>query len=241
MSRHYKPIPLQAHKPFWKSPAMLGTLVLGIAIASATLWNEYITQPIIHIRADDNSDSAAHYTLQRQLHCQTSSQYYKPGDTVIAMPFASKAVLTEKMTVFNSLSLLGECQKTEPEVKDKRWGTSLILLLQRINKTVQTLREQNNSNPVAATILIQDSEPGPGLPELKSEAIKKLFDEMNQQRIVVSIIVPPGDLYDKLETSLQGNIRLCPLKEKKNETEVRKSIEPCIEEAFHTARHLKDR
>lgn len=64
MSRYYKPIPVQTHRPFWKSPAILSTLVLGVAIASATLWNEYITQPVIHIRADDNSDSAVHYTDQ---------------------------------------------------------------------------------------------------------------------------------------------------------------------------------
>jgi len=102
MSRYDKSISVQADRPFWKSPAILGTLVLGVAIAGATLCNEYVTQPVIHIRADDNSDSAVHYTLQRQLHCQISSQHYKPGDTAISMPFASRPVLTQEITIFLS-------------------------------------------------------------------------------------------------------------------------------------------
>jgi hypothetical protein len=86
---------------------------------------------------------------------------YKPGDTVLLIPFADRPVLSKDITVFNSLSLLGECQKTEREIGNKQPGTSLILLLERINAAIQEQRDKKNLNPAVATILIDDAEPGP--------------------------------------------------------------------------------
>lgn len=239
MSRYHTPIATQPEKPWWKSLAILGTLGLSIGIVGATLYNEFTTQPLIHIRADDNSQSAVGDTLQRQIHCQASNQNYKPGYTVIKIPFADRPVITQDITLVNSLSLLGECQKTELEVSNKKPGTSLILLLERGKEVIQEQRARNNRSPVVFTILANAFEPGPGQPVLDFNRVKTLVDEITKQRASVAVIVPPGELQQQLATHLQGKAHVCPLNEGKNEDAVRQSIAPCVDEVFQAARQLK--
>lgn len=239
MTRYYTPVKVQPDKPFWKSPIMLGAIALGIGLVGYLLYNEFTHQPLIHIRADDNSQSASGDSLQRQLHCQASSQNYKPGYTVIKIPFADQPVLTQDITLVNSLSFLGECQKTKPEIGSKKPGTSLILLLERGKEVIQEQRARKNLNPVVFTIMANAFEPGPGQPVFNSDRVKALIDEITKEQAVVAIMVPPGELQEQLATHLQGKARICPLNEGKNEDEVRQSIVPCVDEAFNAAHQLK--
>ncbi len=238
MTRYYTPPIAQPETPWWKSPAILGAIGLGISIVGATLYTELTTQPLIHIRADDNSQSALGDNLQRQIHCQASNQNYKPGYRVINVPFADRPVTTKEITLVNSLSLLGECQKTGLEVSNKKPGTSLILLLERGKEVIQEQRARKNHNPVVFTILANAFEPGPGQPALDFEHVKTLVDEITKQQAVVAIMIPPGELQEQLSTHLQGKARICPLNEGKDEQAVRQSITPCVDEVFTAARHL---
>lgn len=239
MTRYYTPVNAQIEKPWWKSLPILGTLGMAIAIGGYILYNEFTIQPVIHIRAEDNSQSASGDVLQRQLHCQVSSHNYKPGYTVINIPFADRPVLTKEITLVNSLSFLGECQKTKPEITSKKPGTSLLLLLERGKEVIQEQRSQKNHSPVVFTILANAFEPGPDQPVLDFNRVKTLIDEITKQQTVVAIMIPPGELQEQLANHLQGRASVCPLNEGKNEDEVRQSILPCVDNAFNQARQLK--
>jgi hypothetical protein len=93
-SRRYRqpstPSPVQ-NLAWWKSPLILGSIIAGIGIIGSTLWIEYTTQRVIHIRADDSSDSAEKYSLERQQHCRASIQQYKPGDIAITTGYSKKS------------------------------------------------------------------------------------------------------------------------------------------------------
>ncbi|MEK0196226.1 hypothetical protein, partial [Microcoleus anatoxicus] len=82
----------ESNKAWYKSPAIVAAVSVSTIALGAFIYPELATQPIVHYRADDNSLSADRYTLQRQTHCQLSSQHYKPGDTAVSIPFADRAV-----------------------------------------------------------------------------------------------------------------------------------------------------
>jgi hypothetical protein len=208
---------------------MLLAIFLGIGVLGVTLFIEFTTQRIIHIRADDNSDSAETYTAQRQQHCQASIQQYKPGDVAISIPFADRPVITQNISIFNSLSMLGKCQDTKREIKNKVAGTSLVLLLKRIAITIQKERAQKNFNPVAVTIAIQDDEPGPNQPNPKDiEQIKTLVHSITQDRGAIAFMVEDESLKNQLDTNLatEGKVQICNFKD----------ISNCVTGALETAR-----
>ncbi len=53
--RHRQPSPPSPvpNLAWWKSPLILGSIIAGIGIIGSTLWIEYTTQRVIHIRAED--------------------------------------------------------------------------------------------------------------------------------------------------------------------------------------------
>lgn len=217
--RQSLPAPTQTHQSWFKSPVILSAILLGIGTVGATLFIEFTTQRIIHIRADDNSDSAATYTAQRQQHCQASIQQYKPGDVAISMSFADRPVTNQKISILNSLSLLGQCKDTKRAIANKQPGTSLILLLDRIQNTVKKERARNNLNPVAATIAIQDDEPGPNQPNPKDiQRIKTAVRTITENNGALAFMVEDETLKNQLETHLasEGNVQICDFKDISN-------------------------
>lgn len=235
MTRYYQPktysppTPTQPNEPWFKSPIILSASILGLGVVGATLFVELTTQRIIHIRADDNSDSAENYTTERQQHCQASIQHYKPNDVAITIPFADRPVITESISIFNSLSLLGKCQNTQREIHNNVAGTSLILLLDRIESTVKKQRARNNINPVAVTIAIQDDEPGLNQPNPQDiEKIKTLVHQITQDQGAIAFMVEDETLRNHLDTNLalEGKVQICEFKD----------ISNCVDWAFETAR-----
>lgn len=241
MSRYYHPTgytsnnlqptatSTQTDTTWFKSPMILSAIGFGLVVVGTTLTIEFTTARVIHIRADDNSDSAKNYTTQRQEHCQASIQHYKPGDVAIYMPFADRAVTKQHISILNSLSLLGKCQNTEREIQNKVAGTSLILLLEGIEKTVKQERARKNLNPVAVTIAIQDDEPGPNQPNPQDmERVKTLVHNITQDKGVIAFMVEDETLKNQLETNLtsEGNVNICEFKE----------ISNCVNFAFENAR-----
>jgi hypothetical protein len=226
---HRPPTPTQTHANWFKSPAILSAIVLGVGVIGTTLFVEFTTQRVIHIRADDNSDSAQNYHTQRKEHCQGSIQHYKPGDVAIDMPFADRAATTQHISIFNSLSLLGNCQNSAREIQNKVPGTSLILLLERIESTRQKERDRHNYNPLVVTIAIQDDEPGPNQPNPEDmNRVKTLVHNITQDQGAIAFMVEDEALKNQLDTNLatEGNVQICDFKD----------IANCVNWAFETAR-----
>jgi hypothetical protein len=242
MSRYYHPTrytsrslqspaaPTQTHKAWFKSPLILSAILLGLGVVGATLFVEFTTQRIIHIRADDNSDSAETYTAQRQQHCQASIQHYKPGDVAISMSFADRPLTTQNISISNSLSLLGQCKDPKRAIANKHPGTSLILLLDRIQNTIQKQRIRHNLNPVVVTITIQDDEPGPNQPNPKDiQRIKSVVHNITENNGAIAFMVEDESLKNQLETNLtsEGKVQICDFKD----------ISNCVNLALESARH----
>ncbi len=145
------------------------------------------------------------------------------------MPFADRAVTQQHISILNSLSLLGQCQDTKPAIHNKVLGTSLILLLERIEKTVKKERAQKNFNPVAVTIAIQDDEPGPNQPNPQDmERVKTLVHNITQDNGAIGFMVEDETLKNQLETNLtsEEKVNICEFKE----------ISNCVNFAFKNAR-----
>ena len=225
----------ETEKPWFKSPLIVASLCLSTAIIAAAIYPEFNTQRVIHYRADDNSLSADRDTLQRKIHCQLASQHYKPGDIAIAIPFADRPQVKQPIDIFNSLTLMGECQKTARLITNQTPGTSLILLLEKAKVTIQEQRK-SNPHPGVFTIIANDFEPGPGLPELNWSKVNQLVDEIGKEQVVISVMMPINQLYKEFSEKGSKKVILCPLNEGTDEEAVRQSISPCIDQAFTQAR-----
>jgi hypothetical protein len=212
----------------WKSLPIIGLILLATGSLGAITLLQFTNQKIIHIRADDTSRSAKEYTEQRLQHCQASVQYYKPGDKAITISFADRAVTTHNISINNSLSSLGQCQDTSSSIANKNNGTSLILLLERIQNVAQKERSRNKSNPIVATIIIQSAEPGENQPELDFDRVKKLVHNIISEQGEIAFMVEDLELKNQLEDRLvsETNTQVCQLKDVKN----------CVDWAFKTVR-----
>lgn len=222
--------PTQNSVPWWQSPVILGAILLGVGILGVTLLIDFTTQRVIHIRADDSSDSAVSYAAQRLQHCQASSQQYKPGDTAITIPFADRAVTTHNISIFNSLSLIGQCKDISRPINNKQPGTALIGALERIQSVVQKERARNNFNPVVVSITIQDAEPGFSQSQLDMERVKALVHTLTSDRGAIAFMVEDEKLQSQLDEKLtsEGKVQVCSLNDVTN----------CVNKAFETGRKL---
>lgn len=227
----------ETEKAWYKSPAIVAAVGVSAIALGAFIYPEIGTQPIVHYRADDNSLSADRYTLQRQIHCQLSSQHYKPGDTAVSIPFADRAVITQSISIANSLALMGQCRQQGRSISNKQPGTSLVALLERGKQAIQQQR-QTSKHPAIFTILANDFEPRQGEKGIDFSRVKTLVDGIEKQGVVISFIVPQGQLYEDLSNQLSGKARICVLDEGNNEDAVRSSMNPCIDAAFSQARKM---
>jgi hypothetical protein len=227
----------ESEKAWYKSPAMVAALGVSAIALGTFIYPELSTQPIVHYRADDNSLSADRYTLQRQTHCQLSSQHYKPGDTAVSIPFADRAIVTKTISIANRLTLMGECQHNGRSITNKQPGTSLIALLERSQSAIQQ-QHQTNKNPGILTILANDFEPRQGERAIDFNRVKTLVNDIEKQGVVISFIIPQGQLYEDLTNQLKNKARVCVLDESKDEDSVRNSMNPCIDGAFSQARKM---
>jgi hypothetical protein len=227
----------ETEKVWYKSPAIVAAVGASSIALAMFVYPEFATQPIVHYRADDNSLSADRYTLQRQTHCQLSSQHYKPGDTAVSIPFADRAVVSQPISIANSLTLMGECQKNGRSLTNKQPGTSLVALLERGTTAIQE-QHQTNKHPGIFTILANDFEPRQGERGIDFSRVKTLVEGIEKQGVVISFIVPQGQLYEDLSKQLSGKASICVLDEGKDEDAVRRSMNPCIDAAFAQARKM---
>jgi hypothetical protein len=227
----------EADRAWYKSPAIVAALGVSAIALGIFIYPEFANQPIVHYRADDNSLSADRYALQRQIHCQLSSQHYKPGDTAVSVTFADRALVSQPISIFNRLTLMGECQKNGRSITNKQPGTPLIPLLEKAKVAIEQ-QHQTNKNPAILTILANAFEPRQGESPIDFSRVKTLVDEIEKQGTIVSFIVPQGQLNEQLTDELRGKASVCTLDETQDESAVRRSIAPCIDAAFIKARKL---
>ncbi len=228
MSRYYPSRTAQTADASWKSPLVLAAVSAGVLVVGMMLVSELTAQRVIHVRADDSSDSAASYAAVKQAHCQASVQHYKPGDTAIAFSFADRPVTTQNISIANSLTLLGACKNSQPPMSKKQPGTSLILLLERIQSVVQKQRARHNLNPLVVTITIQDAEPGPNQPQLDLDKVKELVNDIIADGGSLALMVEDEDLQSQLDMKLaeDGNVEVCSFQD----------VNQCVNLAFEMGR-----
>lgn len=217
--------------PWFKSPLILSLICLGLVIFATPLVIDFKTERVIHIRADDFSDSAQGYAEERQKHCQGSAREYKWNDVMIVMPFADRPETTEHIPILNSLSLLGQCQEKKRAIANQHPGTSLILLLERIQQAIDKERNSNNAHPIVVTITIQDDEPGPLQPDPDDiKHIQTLVDRLTENRGAIAFMVEDPTLRSQLDRDLgnESQVEICDFQ----------SIDRCVNWAFKTARQL---
>jgi len=232
-SRRYRqpsPPPPVQNLAWWKSPLILGSIIAGIGIIGSTLWIEYTTQRVIHIRADDSSDSAEKYSLERQQHCRASIQQYKPGDIAITTAFADRPITTQNISIFNSLSVLSQCNKAQRPIKNQQPGTSLILLLEDVNRLIKKERDRQNYNPVVVTITLQDTEPGPNQPSPDDQRLQELVHQITAYQGTIMLMVENPTVNHQLQTVLSNetSAEICSFTD----------ISNCVNKAFEVARKL---
>lgn len=224
---------------FWyKSPMLMSTGVIAtISLAWLTIL-PWLTKPVLHIRAEDFSDSSMEYTLQRKVYCQTGSQNYQSGDKAVTIAFADHSVITKELEIENSLSMLGQCLKNNRPIKNIQPGTSLLNVLETGKKTIEKYH-QENKNPVVFTILANAFEPIPGQ-KVSQQKINQLMTEISQENTIIALILPPETVNSDLINDLNNvkNIIICPMAESREEGEIRQSMQPCVEGAFAKARNL---
>ncbi|MEK0196406.1 hypothetical protein, partial [Microcoleus anatoxicus] len=68
--------------------------------------------------------------------------------------------------------------------------------------------------------------------------VKTLVDDIEKQGVVISFIIPQGQLYENLTNELSSKESVCVLDESKDEDAVRRSMTPCIDAAFTKARKM---
>jgi hypothetical protein len=230
--RHRQPSPPSPvqNLAWWKSPLILGSIIAGIGIIGSTLWIEYTTQRVIHIRADDSSDSAEKYSLERQQHCRASIQQYKPGDIAITTAFADRPITTQNISIFNSLSVLSQCNKAQRPIKNQQPGTSLILLLEDVNRLIKKERDRQNYNPVVVTITLQDTEPVPNQPQPDDQQLQELVHQITAHQGTIMFMVEDPNLSSQLQTVLSNETyaEICSFTD----------ISNCVNKAFEVARKL---
>jgi len=132
---------------------------------------------------------------------------------------------------------MGECQHNGRAITNKQPGTSLTALLERSQSAIQQ-QHQTQKNPGILTIVANDFEPRQGEHGIDFSRVKTLVDDIEKQGVVISFIVPQGQLYENLTNELSSKESVCVLDESKDEDAVRRSMNPCIDAAFTKARKM---
>lgn len=199
-----------------KNPGTWGAIIVLTGLTVLSITTDINTQRVNAFRADDVSGSAKKYPLLHQDHCQVQAQQLKQGDDQTALQFANRAEVISRKSVDNPLVFQQQCQKTKtpsglPNPTFTEKGTSLILVLERIDTTLQTLRDEGNHNPAVVTLTLHAAEPGPDQPPLDFQRVRTLVQNITQEGGSVAIMGPTGNLQQQLETHLQGlNVRVFP-------------------------------
>ncbi len=114
---------------------------------------------------------------------------------MITMLFADRPETTQAISVLNSLSLLGQCQEKQRAIANQHPGTSLILLLERIQQAITKERRRHHFHPIVVTITMQDDEPGLLQPNPDNvQQIQSLVRDITENRGAIAFMVEDSNL-----------------------------------------------
>lgn len=221
----------QPTKPFWKWLPLIAASGIGTLSIGAVLLVQLLTPSIFYLIAKDHSASAH---LLAELHeklCKNSVMALKFNDTIVSVSFADRTEVVNDQKIPNNLALLGQCQpeaQTQPESLGKSPGTSLMRLSDRLVRIVERHRKQGNDQPIAVVITLQEAEPGADQPALDWQHLHNQFQKITDNRGIVTIIGPTGQLQEDLEQHLDGLVHLCPIA----------NAQSCLEQTITDARKL---
>jgi hypothetical protein len=216
----------------WRHPFVWLTLLGGVILFGGFILHDSWTMRVNSIRAEDVSESAKKNVEQQKRHCLASSKNLKQGDSIMVMPFADQAEVTDEHKV-ESLLNFGNCNNIGKTSVGKQPGTSLHNVFNLILTRIKASRIKGDKNPFAITISLEDAEPGPGQPNLDKNGLLKLrslAQSIIDENSSIVIIGP----HDQLQKSLYQN--LDDIKGLKTCPEVNTS--KCVDWAFEQARSL---
>ncbi|MBW4474912.1 MAG: hypothetical protein KME45_31715 [Stenomitos rutilans HA7619-LM2] len=221
----------------WQSLTVLGfiALVLGVLVVPAIL--ERRTQRVIGIRANDVSKSGLVYLHLAQQHCQVQVRQLIEGDSVVNIDYSDRPEMIEDTAVEKVEQLLPlqkKCRELQsnhylvPRTLGIHTGTSLHLLLDQILVVIQSKRAQGTIVPIVITIWLQAAEPVPNQPGLNFAQLRTQIQKITDQRAVVTIMGPTGQLQADLLIALKQNAlaRVCTVND----------IDDCVKWAYQLGR-----
>ena len=188
---------------------------------------------IIHIQADDHSDSArSHRKDLLKSHCWLGEKNYLRGDRRIFVQFAAQTAAFPQETLSEAL-LDAVCDgKTVSHKISRTHGTSLILALEHILELVRLERNQGRFMPVLVTFAVHEAEPGPGQPLMDEEGLRylrRLIQTLEDENAYVAMMGATQHLRGKIQRYfIQGDRQRICLPE---------NIDACIQKIFEDVRN----
>ena len=218
----------------WKSPLLWLAILATTIVAGIPVVEWYRTVRVIAVLARDVSNSGLAEPTVGQNICLAQTQALKPGDVTIDIAYADTTEATRSSQVQSVTQMFPRCQdyvkQQRPETVGIRNGTSLLLLLERIQTQIQIQRKAGNTNPISALIWLQAAEPGPGLPTLNFDVLGERIKQITNDRGRVTIVGPTGELRQNIEKLSAQNpyLQVCSVAEH----------QACIRSTFDAARAL---
>ncbi|WP_353258245.1 hypothetical protein [Prochlorothrix hollandica] len=192
--------------PLWQQfRPMLGAAFV-VFTAITLLVQDWQTQSLLVIMADDLSLSGLAVPDAVQQHCHQVLKQIKTGDHLIKLGYADRPETLYDAPVQNTIGLLRTCPNPEPPgTIGRRSGTSPTEMLEAVLIALESARVRGNTDPVVVSIWLQDAEPVPGDPPLDWERFQAQVDTLTTNNGVVTFFGPTGELQQNLKIHLKGN------------------------------------
>lgn len=189
--------------PAWRHSLVWLILLGGIGLFGSFMLHDFWTTRVNSIRAEDVSESAKKNVEQQKRHCLASSKILKQGDSIMVMPFADQAEVTDEHKV-ESLLNFGNCNNIEKTSVEKQPETSLRNAFNFILTRIKASRIKGDKNPFVITISLEDAEPGSGQPNLDKNGFVKPYSFAQSMVDGNSFIAPHNQLQKYLYQSLDN-------------------------------------
>ncbi|MEB3357608.1 MAG: hypothetical protein VKK04_12845 [Synechococcales bacterium] len=205
----------------------------SLLVAAVPLLEWYRSAPVLAILALDVSDSGLADGKSVEDICRSQTKFLKARDQAIDFVYADTTEPTLFHSVNSPIRSYGRCKpyaSSRPGTVGQGWGTSPILLLERVYTQVQIQHQQGKVKPAAITVWLDAAEPGSELPPLDFSVLGQQIQQLNELQAQIAIVGPTGELREELErlSLANPNLRVCGLPD----------AQECIRSTFAAARAL---
>lgn len=194
--------------PLWQQPRIILAVAAFFGTALTLLIQDWKTQSLLVIMADDLSLSGLAVPHAIQQHCHQVLKHIKTNDHLVHIGYADRPETLYDAPVQNTIGLLRQCNKPEaPNTIGRRSGTSPTEMLETVLIALESARVRGNTDPVVISIWLQEAEPVPGDPPLDWDRFQAQVDTITANNGVVTFFGPTGELQQDLKTHLKSNPR----------------------------------